>query len=228
MSMMGEFREIPEEVLDRLKAKPELVDSVVMADLPSDDAVPGFEALVQAMPPKQREMMRALQASMTPDERSRMLETSAQAAASLKSMAAHFKSQAAGEAIARDQLGERLSIEKAWHGVHYLLCGAADAAPGSLGQAILGGTEIGPDRGYGPARYLTAQEVREVAEGLSQVTKEVLLERYDPDTMDRLKVYPGHWSDPENREWLTEAFADVLDFYTSVAARGNAVLLYLT
>ena len=226
--MMGEFREIPETLLGRLKNKPILIDSVVLADPTTSEAVSDFDVLVQSMPAKQREMMRALHASMTPEQRSKMLEMTAQAAASLRGVAADARSQAGGESIAPDQLGDRLSIEKAWHGVHYLLCGTIDEAPGVLGRAILGGTSIGPDRGYGPARYLTAAEVRELAPALSQITKELLLERYNAETMDRLKVYPGHWDDPENREWLAEAFGDVRNFYEKIAAKGNAVLLYLT
>jgi len=51
--------------------------------------------------------------------------------------------------------GHSVSLDKAWHGLHYLLCGALEPAPGPLGQAVFGGTEIGEDPGYGPARYFS-------------------------------------------------------------------------
>ena len=103
-----------------------------------------------------------------------------------------------------------------------------NSTPGWIHCAV-GGTEIGADRGYGPARYLTPEEVREVADALSKITAEQLLERFDPGTMDRLEVYPGDWEgEPENREWLADAFSEVSAFYSGVAARGNAVLLYLS
>ncbi len=228
MSMIGEFREISEALLNRLRAKPALVDAVVLADLPTQDVTPDFEALVQSMPARQREMMRAVHAAMTPEQRSKMEAMTASAAATLRGVAADLKSQTGGEEIPRHELGQRLSIEKAWHGVHYLLCGSVDEAPGVFGRAILGGTEIGHDRGYGPARCLTPPEVQEVADALSSVSTAALLERYDAETMDRLRVYPGNWSDPENREWLIEAFREVVAFYAGVARRGNAVLVYLT
>src|SRR5262249_38852831 len=62
--------------------------------------------------------------------------------------------------------GHSVSIDKAWHGLHYLLCGAPEPAPGPLGQAVFGGTEIGEDQGYGPARYFTPAQVAEIATAL--------------------------------------------------------------
>ena len=45
------------------------------------------------------------------------------------------------------------SLEKAWHGVHYLLNGRAESQPGRLAGVIVGGTELGDDEfGYGPSR----------------------------------------------------------------------------
>jgi hypothetical protein len=228
MSMIGRFCEISEAVLGRLTANPALIDSVVLADLPVEDGASDFDAIFRSLPARDRDMLRATVDAMPPEQRAKMDELLAKGAADLRRHTAAFKPQGGGESIPRDQLGERVSIEKAWHGLHYLLSGRADEAPGILGRAVLGGTELGADRGYGPARYLTPGEVREVAAALSEVTKDKLLERYDAEVMERLEVYPGDWDEPENREWLAEAFAEVLAFYSRVAARGNAVLLYLT
>ena len=49
--------------------------------------------------------------------------------------------------------GHSVSLDKAWHGLHYLLCGKLEPAPGPLGQAVFGGSEIGENRGYGSERY---------------------------------------------------------------------------
>src|SRR5271163_2074263 len=54
---------------------------------------------------------------------------------------------------------EGLTLEKSWHCLHYLLTGTAWETGTVLGKTILGGTEIGPDMGYGPARYLVPNEV---------------------------------------------------------------------
>jgi hypothetical protein len=228
MSMMGRFREISEEVLGRLRANPALIDTVVLADLPGDHGTSDFDTVFGSLSAKDREMMRAQLAAMTPEQRARTEGMLAKGAADIRSHVARVRPQGGGGGIPRSELGESASIEKAWHGLHYLLCGSAKEAESSLGQVVLGGTEIGTDLGYGPARYLTSAKVQELAAALSLVTTDKLLERYDSKKMERLEIYPGAWEEPENREWLAEAFAEVLGFYTRVAARGNAVLLYLS
>ena len=88
-----------------------------------------------------------------------------------------------------------LSLEKAWHGVHYLLAGAAEPGPELRSQAIPGGVELGDDpegfSGYGPARYFRAAQVRELSEELRrpEVQSEAAT-RFDPSKMSQLQIYP--------------------------------------
>jgi hypothetical protein len=59
-----------------------------------------------------------------------------------------------------------IDLDKAWHGIHYLLTGLAEGGPEPQSLAVFGGEEFGPEVGYGPARFLTADQVRHVAETL--------------------------------------------------------------
>jgi hypothetical protein len=87
-----------------------------------------------------------------------------------------------------------LSLDKAWHGVHYLLCGEVEPGASLLSQAVLGGTQLGEDLGYGPARYFQADQVAEIAREMSSSDLEAGMEsRYDSERMSRLGVYPGRW-----------------------------------
>jgi hypothetical protein len=64
-----------------------------------------------------------------------------------------------------------LSLDKAWHGVHYVLCGEIEPGAALLSQAVLGGVELGDDEGSsgcGPARYFTAAQVGELGQALSR------------------------------------------------------------
>jgi hypothetical protein len=64
-----------------------------------------------------------------------------------------------------------LSLDKVWHGVHFLLCGKAEPDADPASQAVLGGEEIGEDDfGYGPARYLTPAQVAEISAILERNT----------------------------------------------------------
>src|SRR5579863_7993210 len=83
-----------------------------------------------------------------------------------------------------------LDIDKAWHGIHFLLTGEAWGGEPPAALAILGGTEIGEDIGYGPARYLSVEEVRTVAATLAATPRNVIAERYQPEAMERAGVYP--------------------------------------
>jgi hypothetical protein len=117
-----------------------------------------------------------------------------------------------------------ISLDKAWHGVHYLLCGEPDSDSSIAGQAVIGGTEIGDDLGYGPARYFEASEVADIACELSRPTLEAeMAARFDPDQMTRLSIYPGKWS-ASDRDWVFDAFRQLRQFYMDASAAGLAVV----
>jgi hypothetical protein len=120
---------------------------------------------------------------------------------------------------------EGLTLEKSWHSLHYLLTGTAGETDSVLGKAILGGTEIGPDVGFGPARYLEPSEVKKVAKSLKMVSKKDLISRFDLETMKAAKVYACR--DEGELQRAQEYFTQVCNYYKEAAARGDAMLLYL-
>ena len=123
--------------------------------------------------------------------------------------------------------GHSVSIDKAWRGLHYLLCGAPEPAPGPLGQAVFGGTEIGEDQGYGPARYFTPAQDAEIATALrSPSLEQEMPARFDAAAMTQLGIYPGVW-EADDRDWLIEAFHTVRDFYVAASQAEQAVVTLL-
>jgi hypothetical protein len=134
--------------------------------------------------------------------------------------------QAAGGEIPVDGPGEDgLSLEKSWHSLHYLLTGSAEPVDSLLGNTILGGKEIGPDLGYGPARFLDPNRVRAVAEALARMSTRDLARRFDLKTMKAVKIYACH--DEGELELAQHYFEHLVQYYTDAASRGNAMLLYL-
>jgi len=120
--------------------------------------------------------------------------------------------------------GYSVSIDKAWHGLHYLLCGAPEPAPGPLGQAVFSGTEIGEDQGYGPARYFSPAQVAEIATALlSPGLERDLHARFDAVAMTQIGIYPGVW-ETGGHDWLIEAFRAVRDFYAAASRAEQAVV----
>lgn len=124
----------------------------------------------------------------------------------------------------------RLDLEKAWHGLHYLLSGTVDIEPGEspLGTAVLGGAEVGEDfSGYGSARCFMPAEVGEVASALAGVDEDEVMARFDPEQMAALQIYPFGWDEPDDREWLLEGLRDLRRFYGDAAASGRAIVTCL-
>ena len=118
-----------------------------------------------------------------------------------------------------------MNLEKSWHVLHYLLTGKVEEAPAPLGNAILGGQEIGDDLGYGPARFLTSKQVREVAGALEAVSKDELAARFDLDAMLAARIYPVR--DASELELAQHYFEHLSRYYSDAAASGNAMLLYV-
>ncbi|WP_028102033.1 YfbM family protein [Pseudoduganella violaceinigra] len=124
-----------------------------------------------------------------------------------------------------------VDIDKAWHGIHYLLTGTADGGSPPLSLAIIGGDEFGPDMGYGPARFLTAAQVASITDALEGLSAESLSARFDPQDMGRQQIYPDSiWvrDGAVGLEYLLEYFEVLRTFYRDAASRGDAVIQWLS
>ncbi len=121
---------------------------------------------------------------------------------------------------------ETCSLDKAWHGIHFILTGTAWAGDPPLSLAVLGGTQIGEDTGYGPARYLTPEQVCRVAEAFGSVTQETLLYRCNREAMNAAAIYPTDVGEASG--YLLGYLDDLREFYNSATAHGHAVLICLS
>lgn len=124
----------------------------------------------------------------------------------------------------------RLDVDKAWHAIHFLLNGSPWEGELPRFNAVLGGEPIGDDDlGYGPVRFLTADEVRDVADALEDAPVFVLLESFDHEAMNGAEIYPEGWKgDEEEREYLASHYAELVAFFKAAAQAGDAMLLYLS
>ena len=61
--------------------------------------------------------------------------------------------------------GQSIDLDKAWHGIHYLLAGTEWEGTGPAAFLLAGGKEVGDvDVGYGPARALSAAELQQIGD----------------------------------------------------------------
>ena len=122
-----------------------------------------------------------------------------------------------------------IDIDKAWHGIHFMLTGDIWGGVAPLCNVVLGGTEIGEDVGYGPAHYIGVDEVRAVAAALRDLPREELAKRFDAAAMSKNGIYPEIWDEGEDAlDYLLHWYESLRAYYLDAASKGNAMLKYLT
>ncbi|MFC4309464.1 YfbM family protein [Steroidobacter flavus] len=129
------------------------------------------------------------------------------------------------QALFEGQNPDRLYLDKAWHGIHWLLAKSAGSTDEPLSKLIMGGKPVGVKLPYGQPRVHTAAEVKRFASLLDAVDIDKLAKNYDVAAMDAAYIYPEGWGDePDNLEILKSFFVDLRDFYRRAAKDGKAVL----
>lgn len=207
MGMRGYLRQITVSQLHDLQRNPETVNGLVQK---KDSDNPQLMATLARL---QKEAATLRTMDLSPEEQE-------------KHRARFLKELNAVGAVLPDGTEESgLSLEKSWHVLHYLLTGKPEEAPPPLGNAILGGREIGPDLGYGPARFLNPEEVRDVSLALSRITAQDLARRFDLPAMIAAHIYPVR--DENELEIAQPYFEQLARYYSEAAAAGHAMLLYV-
>jgi len=214
MGMRGHLRQITPTELVGLQRNPESVKELVRGKAPED-----LGAMLAVLQRTQKIALEARAAGVLndPAERERVR------ARTFKELDNAGVNVAGGAEGSSTENG--LNLEKSWHVLHYLLTGKAKEAPPPLGNAILGGQEIGGDLGYGPARFLTAQQVREVAIALGAISKDELRERFDLKAMIAANIYPVR--DKSELRLAQDYFEELSRYYAEAAEGRNAMLLWL-
>ena len=137
------------------------------------------------------------------------------------------------KAVDANAVGARaapLSLEKAWHGLHYLLTGSAAEGDWPLAFLLQGGEEVGDDDGYGPPRLFSPEEVREIDAALTAISDDVLWSRFDPEQMSAEGVYPDCWDESEDelREEYLGYFHEMKTVIKNASTKGKSLLISLT
>lgn len=122
-------------------------------------------------------------------------------------------------------------LDKAWHGIHYLLTGSDWQGTPPLDFIIRGGHDIGNiDLGYGPARAFTAAETAALQALLADWDEDTLRSRYNPDEMLKLDIYPRIWDfDPAEDDafgYCADYFRELQQFLARATERRLGMIVY--
>lgn len=122
-----------------------------------------------------------------------------------------------------------VDIDKAWHGIHFVLVGEQYGGEPPLSNVVFGAKPIGEeDVGYGPALGTTAESVKQIAAALDEISEEKFREKFDASALEKADIYPQIWDEgDEALDYLASYFAELKDFYKSAAKSGNAVITFL-
>ncbi len=130
-----------------------------------------------------------------------------------------------------------LDIDKAWDGILYLLTGNGSQYidmpdPSGFQAVIFSGQLIdrNQDLGYGPAHYLTPNQVKSMNNALSKKSREDLLDKFDPADMTNKDIYPGIWDEENNEvfDYLYLYFELLQQFYEEASNENQAVIAILS
>ncbi|MCQ4088608.1 YfbM family protein [Saccharibacillus sp. JS10] len=126
--------------------------------------------------------------------------------------------------------GEELDLDKAWHGLHYLLCGDAFQGELPLFNALMGGRPINEHETEDIiVRYLTVEEVAEVSNALTQIGQAELKQAFEPDQMNEAGVYPSSdWNEDGELDYLLAYYEPLKTYYQQAAVKGEGMLLYVS
>lgn len=240
MSMSAEFVQVEEDEAKKIKADPSLAEALFEEPSTSTAALAGMTKMASAMQERVKtvgpQMLAQALSRFDPKTRQMLEERLGRTTASLASgeggnellklMEARGARAAAAVGMAQTRSRQRLSLDKQWHGVHYLLCGQVEKDGSVLSHAVMGGDELGEGEGfsgYGPARLLAAEKVKEISSALNRAELQAEASaRFDVSTMNKLGIYPGFW--PSDLTGLMEAFGQLREFYAEAAGSGRAII----
>ena len=227
MGMEASFARVTSTELQKFLKKPELAYDNLLPDmcviLPT--GLGNIEGIEEGVERQFAELARQLQDSPGKFPGLDIAKIKAETKKASERMLGQLKKQKTGT-----QSTKFFSLQKDWHVLHYVLNGTGDAGDKPLEKCILGGRELPPPADnpvdYGPLRYLTIQEVKEIVEALKRVNPQSLIEKLNRKDAESKRVYLAHtMDDPADWSYLPDLFTEFRKFYQETATARNAMML---
>ena len=127
-----------------------------------------------------------------------------------------------------DPFKGQVSLGKEWHSIHYILCECLETDGSLDSEVVLGGVEIGPDLGYGPARIFKASKVTEIADVLESVKFVELATDVVVEEEVKSQIYGGFNQDRGIIEQQYLLFRQLSKLFGEAAKNNKAVLTYFS
>jgi hypothetical protein len=124
-----------------------------------------------------------------------------------------------------------VDIDKSWDGIIFLLTGESFAtSEHNLLRVLFSGQLVDEeqDLGYGPAHYLTPEQVVELNNEISTITIADLKQNFNPEKMTKLEVYPTIWDDGDEAfDYVADGFLTVQNVFAEATKKGEAIITFV-
>lgn len=124
-----------------------------------------------------------------------------------------------------------VDIDKSWDGIIFLLTGQNLATvEHNLVRVLFSGQLIDEeqDLGYGPAHYLTPEQVAELNNEISTITIADLKQNFNPEKMTELEVYPTIWDEGDDAfDYVADGFSTLQNVFADATKNGEAIITFL-
>lgn len=129
-----------------------------------------------------------------------------------------------------DDVTPDAELDKAWHGIHFLLTGSQQEGEEPYCFLLSGGQTIGDiDVGYGPARALTSAQIKSFQEALAKIDLSDLRSRFDQLEFNKNEIYPGNWKQQgeEDFAYILTNFQTLREFLHSAVKKTFGAVVWL-
>lgn len=123
----------------------------------------------------------------------------------------------------------QVALDTAWHAIHYVLTGSRLGGDAPLNFLVDEGTPVGEvDVGYGPARVLTSEQVRRIADALARIDPADVARKVDVKRFDQEAIYPGNWQrNGDGVEHVVSNYRQMRELIVRTADEGRGLILYI-
>jgi hypothetical protein len=124
---------------------------------------------------------------------------------------------------------DRVVLDRAWHAIHFVLTGSRLDGDEPLNFLASEGTPVGEvDVGYGPARVLNSQQVRQVASALILIDPDEVARRVDVQRFTAEEIYPGEWGrNGHDAQFVASKYRQLREFVMRAAQDSKGLILYI-
>ncbi|MCG2613776.1 YfbM family protein [Terrimonas sp. NA20] len=123
-----------------------------------------------------------------------------------------------------------VDIDQSWEGILFLLTGQnLEQLDHPLGKALFSNQQIDQqqDLGYGPAQYLTPDQVKELDKKLAAISAEDFRKGFDSDKMSEMGIHPNIWSQDYALDYVSEYFESVQEVFALASKNDEAIITFL-